>query len=104
MGCSDEALFEADIGCEDLKIEVIKSIVRALESKLINGAVVYDFDEKDGADFYQEVTKFEIELIKRALAHTAGNQRAAARLLGMKVTTLHGKIKSYGINTSSVAA
>jgi len=50
-----------------------------------------------GIDFYDEVQRFETHLIKMALAETAGNQAKAARLLGIKATTLNSKIKLYSI-------
>ena len=56
-----------------------------------------------GLDFYDEVSRFEIQLIQRALLRTAGNQRRAARLLNLKVTTLNSKIKYYNINASGFA-
>lgn len=42
-----------------------------------------------------EVRRFEITLIRSALQHTGGRQRRAARLLGLKVSTLNAKIKRY---------
>jgi transcriptional regulator with GAF, ATPase, and Fis domain len=54
-----------------------------------------------GVDFYLEVSRFEIDLIKRALIQTGGHQRRAARLLNLKVTTLNSKIKHYHINLAS---
>lgn len=45
----------------------------------------------------EEVQRYETELIKSALQRTRGNQRRAARLLGVKVTTLNCKIKRFGI-------
>lgn len=89
---------------EALKTEVMRSIARALEVNADNRAGILDLDEGRGVDFYEEVTKFEVELIKQALAHAGGNQRAAARLLGLKTTTLHTKIKSYKLDLDSVAA
>jgi len=60
-------------------------------------------DIENGVDFYEEVSRFEIDLIKRALIQTGGHQRRAARLLNLKVTTLNSKIKHYNINlTNSV--
>jgi transcriptional regulator with GAF, ATPase, and Fis domain len=53
---------------------------------------------ENGLDFYDEVTRFEIDLIKRALLLTAGHQARAARLLKLRATTLNSKIKHYGIN------
>ncbi|HLN98204.1 MAG TPA: helix-turn-helix domain-containing protein [Pyrinomonadaceae bacterium] len=55
---------------------------------------------ENGFDFYEEVSRFEIELIKRALLQTGGHQVRAARLLNLKVTTLNSKIKHYKINLS----
>lgn len=48
-------------------------------------------------DFYEEVRRFEISLIQRALRETGGNQAQAARLLSLNQPTLHGKIKQYQI-------
>jgi DNA-binding NtrC family response regulator len=51
----------------------------------------------DGIDFYKEVERFEIELIRLALERTHGCQAKAARLLRIKPTTLNSKIKLMGI-------
>ena len=45
----------------------------------------------------EEVQRYETELIREALQRTHGNQRRAAQLLGVKVTTLNCKIKRLGI-------
>jgi Response regulator containing CheY-like receiver, AAA-type ATPase, and DNA-binding domains len=45
-----------------------------------------------------EVERFEADLIRLALVKTNGHQRQAARMLGIKATTLHAKIKKYGID------
>ena len=54
--------------------------------------------DNGGIDFYNEVERYEIELIKSALNHCGGNQTQAARLLRMKSTTLNAKMKHYGLN------
>lgn len=54
-------------------------------------------DIRTGLDLYAEVRRFEVELINSALWHAGGNQREAARLLGLKATTLNSKMKQYGI-------
>jgi DNA-binding NtrC family response regulator len=46
----------------------------------------------------EEVQRYESELIRNALQRTRGNQRRAAQLLGVKVTTLNCKIKRLGIS------
>jgi transcriptional regulator with GAF, ATPase, and Fis domain len=58
---------------------------------------VHSVNLESGLDFYDEVTRFEIDLIRRALLQTAGHQVRAARLLNLKVTTLNSKIKHYNI-------
>lgn len=54
-------------------------------------------DLSSGIDFYSEVQRFETALIKLALEQTDGNQAKAARLLGLRATTLNSKIKLFGI-------
>jgi Response regulator containing CheY-like receiver, AAA-type ATPase, and DNA-binding domains len=51
-----------------------------------------------GINFYDEVRRFEIDIIRRALEQTSGHQSRAARLLGMNATTLNSKIKTYNID------
>lgn len=54
-------------------------------------------DLSDGISFYDEVNRFQIELIRRALEITGGHQSRAAKLLGMNTTTLNSKIRYYNI-------
>ena len=56
-----------------------------------------EIDIARGVNFYDEVKRFEIDLIRRALEQTGGHQSRAARLLGLNATTLNSKIKSYNI-------
>lgn len=49
-------------------------------------------------NFYEEVQRYEIELIQWALRQANGNQSAAARLLQIRTTTLNNMIKRYHIN------
>ena len=55
-----------------------------------------------GMSLSDKVRRFESHLIRSALIRTGGRQRRAARLLGMKVTTLHTKIKRYQIDASEM--
>lgn len=54
-------------------------------------------------DFYEEVRRFEIELIQSALRRTNGVQTEAAALLGLKPSTLHAKIKLYQVSAADFA-
>jgi len=48
-------------------------------------------------DLAEEVKRYEMGLIKSALARSGGNKREAARLLNVKPTTLHEKMKRCGM-------
>ena len=64
---------------------------------------VHTVNLESGLDFYSEVSRFEVDLIKRALRQTAGHQGRAAKLLNLKVTTLNSKIKHYNLSLSGYA-
>ncbi|MFL6334641.1 MAG: helix-turn-helix domain-containing protein [Pyrinomonadaceae bacterium] len=57
-------------------------------------------DLSDGVEFYEEVHRFELGLIRRALARTRGNQKKAAAVLGINHTTLHTMMRRYQIDPS----
>ena len=48
-------------------------------------------------NFFDEVRRFEISLIERALREVGFNQARASLLLGINKTTLNNKIKQYNI-------
>jgi transcriptional regulator with GAF, ATPase, and Fis domain len=56
-----------------------------------------------GINLSDKVQQYEVELICNAMLAANGNQRQAAKMLGMKTTTLHAKIKRYEIDSLSVA-
>ena len=58
----------------------------------------------DEIDFYEEVRRFEIALIERALWRSSGSQTEAARLLQLKLTTLNSKLKAYDIHVGGSLA
>lgn len=71
--------------------------VECLEEQDANGA--NGVNGSPGAlDLQTAVHRFEAEMIRSALMRTGGRQRPAARLLGMKATTLNTKIKRYQID------
>jgi DNA-binding NtrC family response regulator len=57
-------------------------------------------DVEIGIDFYKEVERYEVLLIKRALRHSEGSQTKAAALLKLHTTTLNSKIKHLAIRTT----
>ena len=50
-----------------------------------------------GASLRTLLDAYERQLIETALAATSGNQRRAARTLGLLPTTLHEKMKRLGL-------
>lgn len=70
--------------------------IETLKAELSN----YQVDLKHGGiNFYDEVERYEIELIRNALNRCGGNQSQAAKLLHLNSTTLHAKMKHYGLNS-----
>src|SRR5262245_47311813 len=79
-----------------LREEIVNPEVRSgTQSGSVESAGSLDI--ASGISFYDEVSRFEIELIRRALELTNGHQSKAAKLLGMNNTTLNSKIKVYNI-------
>jgi DNA-binding NtrC family response regulator len=88
---------------DEITVECLRPEVRdpnlALEMVKRAEGVSDEIDLARGVNFYDEVKRFEIDLIRRALEQTGGHQSRAARLLGLNATTLNSKIKSYNIHT-----
>jgi DNA-binding NtrC family response regulator len=80
------------------RIRNVKELTLRLLREVQSIGEVHQLSLDKGLDFYEAVTRFEIDLIKLALLQTGGHQRQAARLLNLKVTTLNSKIKHYQIS------
>jgi len=82
----------------DNRIETLREIALTLLEKL-NSLQSARPGRSDGSvKLSDEVQRFEIDLIRSALDRTGGNQVRAARLLGVKPTTLNAKLKRYKIS------
>ena len=57
----------------------------------------------DKIDLEQEMSAIEVAIIKHALLRSRGNQAAAARMLSINPTTLHAKMKKYGITSDNLS-
>jgi DNA-binding NtrC family response regulator len=79
----------------DLREEVLNP--RQPSSQAGGQRIATQIDLSNGISFYDEVNRFQIELIRRALEITGGHQSRAAKLLGMNTTTLNSKIRYYNI-------
>ena len=80
-----------------VRIEMLKNVALNLLKEVQALSTLEEADIIRGIKFYDEVERFERELITRALELTSGHQVRAARLLGLKVTTLNSKVKRYQI-------
>lgn len=82
---------------EAVTYQVMKNVALALisEGAMQPRAGAELPDAPAAMSFYDEVRRFEIGLITRALRRAHGKQAAAARLLGLKTTTLNAKMKQY---------
>jgi DNA-binding NtrC family response regulator len=85
-----------EITVECLRPEVINPEM-AREMMKDSEGFSLEIDIAKGVNFYDEVKKFEVDIIRRALDQTGGHQSRAARLLGLNATTLNSKIKTYNI-------
>ncbi|HZH91969.1 MAG TPA: helix-turn-helix domain-containing protein [Pyrinomonadaceae bacterium] len=79
------------------RIELLQKAALSLLKEVQTISTLEAADIVRGIKFYDEVERFECELISRALELTGGHQVRAARLLGLKVTTLNSKVKRYRI-------
>lgn len=93
----------ADEVFSSIKARLINDISTALASAAEAMGQAYisksfpDLESSGGIDFYDEVSRFEAGLIQRALKQAGGKQKEAARLLGVKQTTLHAMLKRHKI-------
>lgn len=74
-----------------------EALTDELENLKSFGLPVEPLSVEAGIDFYEEVKRFEIFMILRALKISQGSQKRAAGLLRMNITTLNTKIKTYKI-------
>jgi len=88
----------------DSGISLIRSLATTLLSEIDSLPEIDTTLESSGSVVVlsEMVRDFEIKLIRTALLRTGGNQRRAAFLLGVKTTTLHNKIKMYGIESIKI--
>lgn len=98
--------FSEDDPILGFKLKLIKMKVNALLEELQTfeggGAAKRKINLEQGIDFYDEIQRFEIDLIINALKCTRGHQSKAARILNVKLSTLNAKIKHYKIPVSEM--
>lgn len=79
------------------KLEALKLVAEVILAEVHALERARNLAESDNIDLAREVELFETEVIRCALVRTRGRQRKAARLLNIKPTTLHAKLKRFGI-------
>jgi transcriptional regulator with GAF, ATPase, and Fis domain len=94
---NDESIEQAPKDSTDVRLNTLRETVLQLLDEVESLAISRPVDIKRGARFSDEVRQFEVSLIRTALGRTSGSQTRAAKLLGLKPTTLNAKIKRYGI-------
>ena len=79
------------------RLDDLRAMARSLLTEL-DSLGRLDAPEPDGKlNLDDELKRYEIGLIRAALDKSDGSQTRAARMLGVKVTTLNTKIKRYQI-------
>src|SRR5712672_3012940 len=96
-GQSGTLLREATI---ETRLDALKSVALTLLDAVDSLRTAQPLREQS-LRLQDEVQRFETDLIRTALERTGGNQARAARLLGVKHTTLNAKIKRYQIRSGN---
>jgi len=96
-----DSIYEAEAGpprINDIESRIcaLRRTASWLKNEIESLPIVASRGPKTGT-LAEEMRKLEISLICSALSKTAGNQSKAAKLLGIKPTTLHEKIKRLRI-------
>ncbi|SRR6266404_1515226 len=83
---------------QDERLNALRELVLMLLSEVESLQIDRPTRSDCGAGLQNQVQRFESDLIRQALHRTRGNQAQAARLLGVKHTTLNAKIRRYKIS------
>ncbi len=84
------------------KLEALKVLANSILLEVVSLEQNKEVAARSHIDLTEEVQRFETDLIRCALVRTGGRQRQAAKLLHIKPTTLHEKMKRYGILQTSI--
>lgn len=84
-------------GSVNHRLEALKILSESIVREVNNLQREENFTEIECINLSEEVQNYEAGLIRCALLRCNGRQRRAARLLGVKITTLNAKIKRLGI-------
>jgi transcriptional regulator with PAS, ATPase and Fis domain len=93
---SETAVLQSELGM-DMRLDTLREVTLALLREVESLRVSPPANIKRSGRLRDDVQRFEIDLIRSALDRTDGSQTRAAKLLGVKTTTLNSKIKRYKI-------
>lgn len=84
------------------QLEALKSLSQLLLREInsldgMHATLMSEIGSDKPIKLLDEVQRFEANMIRCALIRSMGNQTRAAKLLGLKATTLHAKINRYKI-------
>ena len=85
------------------RLNALRDLLLTLLSEVESLRCAQPLQADRGTGLQRQVQGFEYDLIRQALHRTGGNQARAARLLGVKPTTLNAKIRRYQIPLASQA-
>jgi DNA-binding NtrC family response regulator len=89
-----EALHTPEADGEAVASQTAPSLTPAL------ALYINDLGLDQGVNLMTEARRFERGVIERALELTEGNQKHAAKLLGLLSSTLNAKVKKYGLKAT----
>jgi transcriptional regulator with GAF, ATPase, and Fis domain len=85
------------------RLEALKTLTKLLLHEIESLAEISpskgDQPKEKAINLNDSVQRYEVTLICNALLEAHGNQRKAAKMLGMKGSTLHAKIRRYEIES-----
>ena len=81
----------------DAQLKALREMALALAREVESVHSDPMLDLENGINLSGVIRRYEINLIKRALSITNGNQQKASELLGLKPTTLNAKLKRYDL-------
>lgn len=84
------------------KLEALHVLAASLLAEVVSLEKNTDVVAKSKMDLSDEVHRFEKDIIRAALVRTGGRLRQTAKLLNIKPSTLHSKMKRYGLLRFSI--
>jgi DNA-binding NtrC family response regulator len=82
-----------------MRMAAVQDLANTLLTEIKGIGELTELNLAGGINMKDEMRRYEIELIRLALRLNGNNQVRAARMLGIKPTTLNAKIKRLRIHT-----